>query len=717
MKIHKKTGIVLAAAFVLIVAALFFHSRTLLLDSYVRLDEERVYDDVQRLNSAVDNELSQMKAVSRDWSSWDDTYEFITDRNEDYITTNLVDDSFLNLSLNLMVFVNPLGEIVYSKAYDLQDEVEVALPDSFQQHLYPADATLLNHTDSSSSVTGVLMLPEGPILVSSNPILTSDDQGPIRGTLIFGRYLDENAIATLAERTLLSLDVIPFADGESLPNFSEVQPPLLEDTIFVSPLSSESASGYSLVRDIYGEPALIMEVDESRTIYQQGLTSVNYFIIFIVAVGLLFSALIYFLMDRLILSRLARLNAMVSDVGKKKGLSTRLSLPGNDELSDLADAMNTTFRELAIYHQALADSEQKYSTLVEGSTDGIIVIQDGLLKFANQKIAEMTGFSIEEAMGEPFLTFVSPEYQESAADAYKRRMAGEKVPGIYELEVFTKDGGKKVFEVNANSIQYEGKPADMVILRDVSERKQIQERLVITDRLASVGELASGIAHELNNPLTGVLGFSQLLRDKNIPDDAMEDVEMVHREAQRAAQVVRNLLTFARKHPSEKQMQNINFIIGKALELRTYEQNVNNVQVKSHLAPDLPEIMVDYFQLQQVFLNIIINAEYFMKEAHGEGTLTITTEKVGDYVRVSFADDGPGIAKADVGHLFDPFFTTKGVGKGTGLGLSICHGIIAEHGGRIYAQSQLGKGATFVVELPIKVKENKPSRKGTRRKK
>jgi signal transduction histidine kinase len=135
--------------------------------------------------------------------------------------------------------------------------------------------------------------------------------------------------------------------------------------------------------------------------------------------------------------------------------------------------------------------------------------------------------------------------------------------------------------------------------------------------------------------------------------------------------------------------------------LRVYEQKVNNIQVRTQFAPDLLEVMADVFQLQQVFMNIIINAEYFMIEAHGKGTLTITTELAGDVIRASFADDGPGITKANLRHIFDPFFTTKEVGKGTGLGLSICHGIVTEHGGRIYAESKLGMGATFIVELPV----------------
>ena len=166
---------------------------------------------------------------------------------------------------------------------------------------------------------------------------------------------------------------------------------------------------------------------------------------------------------------------------------------------------------------------------------------------------------------------------------------------------------------------------------------------------------------------------------------------------------MKNLLAFARKHAPVKQLVDINSIIEKVLELRAYEQRVSNIKVITQFAPDLPEVMVDYFQLQQVFLNIVINAEYFMIEAHNRGTLTITTERIDNTIKVIFIDDGPGIAEENLGHLFDPFFTTKEVGKGTGLGLSICHGIVTEHGGRIYAESKLGKGATFVVKLPVKI--------------
>ncbi len=248
--------------------------------------------------------------------------------------------------------------------------------------------------------------------------------------------------------------------------------------------------------------------------------------------------------------------------------------------------------------------------------------------------------------------------------------------------------------------------ASVHVARDITGRKKMQEQLIVTDRLASIGELASGIAHELNNPLTSIIGFSDLLLEKDVPDEVKEDLRVINREAQRTAGVVRNLLTFARKHEPKKQPVDVNGAIKTVLALRAYEQKVNNIQVNTRLAPDLPEVMADGFQLQQVFLNIVINAEHFMTEAHGRGNLTITTERVGDIIRASFTDDGPGIAEENLGHLFDPFFTTREVGKGTGLGLSICHGVITGHGGRIYAESELGKGATFIVELPIPTPDN-----------
>jgi len=227
-----------------------------------------------------------------------------------------------------------------------------------------------------------------------------------------------------------------------------------------------------------------------------------------------------------------------------------------------------------------------------------------------------------------------------------------------------------------------------------------------------VGELAAGVAHELNNPIAAIQGFAQLLKGRKDLDTTMNrDLETIYKESQRAAKITQNLLTFARKHEPETSFISLNEALQKTLELHVHQMKVNNIELVVELAPDLPKTMADFYQMQQVFMNIINNAEQAMVEAHGKGRFLVQTRRVARMIQVTFTDDGPGISEENLEKVFDPFFTTKEVGKGTGLGLSICYGLIQAHGGRIYAKSKLGEGTTFVVEIPI-VSEKRPTSAG-----
>ncbi|MFH0769273.1 MAG: PAS domain S-box protein, partial [Chloroflexota bacterium] len=355
--------------------------------------------------------------------------------------------------------------------------------------------------------------------------------------------------------------------------------------------------------------------------------------------------------------------------------------------------------------EVLRQSEEKLRAIFDSLALGVIVsdLNGKILELNKAKVRTHGYDSKEELIGRSLFELISEKDRARVVDD-RRQTLEHGYSESAEYTYLRKDGSEFIAQVSRTVLKdVSGEPIEFItITEDITERKRMQEHLILTDRLASIGELASGIAHELNNPLTSVIGFSELLLEKkDIPVDIREDLEVINREANRTAGVVRNLLTFARKHAPTKQPVDIAAVIKNVLELRAYEQRINNIQVNTHFFPGLPEVMADGFQLQQVFLNIIINAEFFMIETHGRGALTITTEPVGDIIRASFADDGPGIPKENLSHIFDPFFTTKEVGKGTGLGLSICHGIIAEHGGRIYAESELGKGATFIVELPV----------------
>ena len=262
-------------------------------------------------------------------------------------------------------------------------------------------------------------------------------------------------------------------------------------------------------------------------------------------------------------------------------------------------------------------------------------------------------------------------------------------------------GEARIFELNKTPL-YDGRRKQVGILatlHDVTDQRRIQRQLIEQDRLASLGQLVSGVAHELNNPLTSVIGFSELILNNEIPENIRADLSIINAEAQRTADIVRGLLVFARKQPEDKQLVDICDPIKSVLKMRTHEQLVQNITVSTSYNPDLM-VMGNQSQLTQVFFNVIVNAEHAMIESHHGGNLNVTTERVGNRVRVCISDDGPGIPTENLSQLFTPFFTTKEPGKGTGMGLSISQGIIAEHGGNMWVESEPGKGAAFFIDLP-----------------
>ena len=245
----------------------------------------------------------------------------------------------------------------------------------------------------------------------------------------------------------------------------------------------------------------------------------------------------------------------------------------------------------------------------------------------------------------------------------------------------------------------------VAVMRDHTEESLLQERLLQSEKMASVGQLVSGVAHELNNPLTGVIGFAQLLLGRDLDETVRAQVQTIYGEAERAAKIVQNLLTFARRRRPTKEMADINALLQRVLELRSYDFTIRNISLDMTLDTRMQQVWVDPDEIQQVFFNLIKNGEQAMIESHGGGRLTVVTEGTAEGVRISIADEGAGVSPEIQRRVFDPFFTTKEAGEGTGLGLTICYSIIDEHGGRIWLENRPAGGAVFNVELPFGVRE------------
>ena len=231
--------------------------------------------------------------------------------------------------------------------------------------------------------------------------------------------------------------------------------------------------------------------------------------------------------------------------------------------------------------------------------------------------------------------------------------------------------------------------------------KATQEQLIQSEKLSAVGQFVAGVAHELNNPLTAVIGFSELLQNAQVDDKTKGHLERIAKSAHRCHKIVHSLLSFARQEAPERKLVDLPTVLEEVLEIMAYDLRTSNVTVVREFTPDLPRIMADPHQLQQVFVNILGNARQAIEPFQREGRIVIRTRSANGWVTLEFQDNGPGIKPQHLARIFDPFFTTKPAGKGTGLGLSLSYGLIQEHGGKITAQSEPGHGATFIIELPV----------------
>ena len=299
------------------------------------------------------------------------------------------------------------------------------------------------------------------------------------------------------------------------------------------------------------------------------------------------------------------------------------------------------------------------------------------------------------------MELAAPGYVRPLADALQAILRGGQVDNL-ELQIMRGNGHAGQFSVNLSPMRDEQGNINsiVVVMTDITDSAELRDKLVHAEKMAAVGQLVSGVAHEVNNPLTAILGFADLLLENpEIPETARKDLRVILQEAQRTKQIVQNLLSFARQMPPQRNAVQLNLILRRTIQLRSYDFNSHGVDIVEHLDEGLPDVIGDAHQLQQVFLNILNNAYDAVHEVGRPARIEIMTTKAGDAVEVSFRDNGYGISHPD--RIFDPFFTTKEVGKGTGLGLSICYGIVKEHGGEILCHNNTdGQGATFIVRFP-----------------
>jgi PAS domain S-box-containing protein len=353
--------------------------------------------------------------------------------------------------------------------------------------------------------------------------------------------------------------------------------------------------------------------------------------------------------------------------------------------------------------QTELQKERDFSSKILSHTQSLILVTDidGVISYANRRWSGL-GFQQNQILGHPLPDLCAPSRRPALREALAAVARGQQVDN-FDLPLVRGDGASGQFSVNLSPISGEdGRVSNIVVvMTDVTDSAILRSKLMHAEKMAAVGQLVSGVAHEVNNPLTAILGFTDLLMENpELPESARRDLRVILQEAQRTKQIVQNLLSFARQMPPQRQLVQLNSILQRTVHLRSYDFISHGIQVVERLDESLPAVVGDSHQLQQVFLNILNNAYDAVRETARPARIEIRSASANTFVEISFRDNGMGIVDAE--RIFDPFFTTKDVGKGTGLGLSICYGIVREHGGEIVCHNNLdSEGATFVVRLPV----------------
>jgi two-component system NtrC family sensor kinase len=354
--------------------------------------------------------------------------------------------------------------------------------------------------------------------------------------------------------------------------------------------------------------------------------------------------------------------------------------------------------------------------LVDSFPDVILVVDTNeSYTFVSPRVKEVLGFDTQEAYGLHFGDRVHPEDLAELRSVFNQIIAGNQSLGSLEVRMRHKAGEWRRIRCHFSALFDESGKINGVIIsgHDVTDLKRLEEQLIQAEKLAAMGQMLAGVAHELNNPLTAILGVTELLREQDgFQESTKRQLDLTHRQARRAARIVQNLLEFSRPAAPQKKAVDVNTLIERTLQLHEHSLRRNNVEVDFQPLPALPSVTGDANQLIQVFLNLVSNAEHAIREARETGRIQIRVGRLGGHVSVTVQDDGVGILPEALPRLFDPFYTTKRPGGGTGLGLSICLAIIREHGGSIDVETLPAGGSAFTVYLPVSSEQQPPPMPG-----
>jgi len=707
--ISKKIFIITILIFVVFTATFTF-TYNVQLSNFMGLEQAETLRNVGRIQNSISTEQSYLDNMVQDWACWDDTYRFIDDQNPEYINVDLQNQTLEGLNVNVMLFVNDTGALVYEKSIDLNTGKEKPVPEKLIELI---ESGALSTKSEDDDISGCVLLDEDPMLISCHPILTTGYEGPVKGTLIFGRYFDSDLLDYFSETTCSS--ILMYRVDKDMPsdfqaksqNFSE-----FPARTIVEPLNEETIAGYFELMDISGQPAIIMRADFPRDLYLNGEKTLNYMYFFLLLTGLVTGVGVKFALDSFFVSRLVEIDNFVTKVRSEKDLSKRLVLKDNDELYRLSREINGMLNEIDLVEQELKAQEREKKVLLDSLNELVIFVNPQLnIIWANKAALQYLHTDLENAMG------IHLKDAQGISGPLVEHLQIEEifVTGNKESGEFTEEDGNSWFVQAIPVTDDNGKIIGVLeTCSDITGRKAV-EKLYQEKQIAEIAnrtksEFLANVSHELRTPLNSIIGFSDLLYEQvfgELNEKQLKYTGNISRSGKHLLNLINDILDLSKVEAGKMELDYNEFGLANKLNtiknLLTPIADRKNIQIEIDMDSKLTSIRADEDRFVQIMYNLVDNAIKFSSE---NSSVKIGARIKRDLVEITVKDTGIGIKAEDQYKLFKPFsqvasFSSK-TSQGTGLGLSLVKEIVHLHGGYVWFRSSPGEGSTFAFTIPIK---------------
>ena len=513
MKIRTKTFLTVGLTILVLISVLYVTSTNIIRGGFSQIETQTARLSLDRASQGIWDQARKLSNSIRDWSYWDESYQFIQDENEEFKTKNLVDNVFTSLNINVLIFLKPSGEILYSRSYDFQNKLSLPISEELKAHLKD-NQVLWRHRDAQKIYKGLILLPSNnnKLMLASSPILNSKGEGAIVGTLIMGRFLDQPALDDLSLEQQLSLSLFRVDDPQLPEDFQRTRSRLVanqqvnyefsvlggsdsaklspEDrergltSIVINLLDRDIVAAYTLLRDIYGKPAMLLRADVPRTVFQQGEMSLKFLFLFLFFASLFFGITTILLLERIVLAPLAKLNQEVKQIANHSNLNLRVKLRGSDEFGSLAQGINKMLSALAESQAQQRESQERYQIVVEQASEGIFLIDatSKALIEANSAFCSLLGYA--QGQVRDLTVYDLSNYDRQVIDRHLEILAQSRYLSLGEQEYKRADGSLVDVEVNANVISLGSREVFCIVVRNISDRQAaLRQRQHMEDAL------------------------------------------------------------------------------------------------------------------------------------------------------------------------------------------------------------------------------------------